>query len=200
LFRGPPDYRYYHAYFQPKREHKVLGEASPGYMYIPDAPQRMHSYNPDLKLTILLRNPISRAYSHWNMLHGRRHIEPLSFRDALEGEPERLRRTPAVMARYGYIHHGRYVEQLQRLWRYFPREQTLIFKTEDLRFRRQETLNRILDFLDVSPMTFDELTTNAGEYARPMSEDDRAYLQGVFGDEIRELEKLLGWDCSDWLK
>jgi hypothetical protein len=32
-----------------------------------------------------------------------------------------------------------------------------------------------------------------------MSAADRRYLVGVFEQEIRNLERLLGWNCGDWL-
>ena len=43
------------------------------------------------------------------------------------------------------------------------------------------------------------ITANAHDYEAPMAPGDRRYLAGVFEAEIRQLERLLGWDCSDWL-
>src|SRR2546421_2086859 len=43
------EYEKYHSYFQPERRHKVIGEASPIYMYWNNAPQRIWSYNPQMK-------------------------------------------------------------------------------------------------------------------------------------------------------
>ena len=42
-----PDYKKYHAHFAPKPQHRVIGEASPIYMYWNTAPYRIWSYNPD---------------------------------------------------------------------------------------------------------------------------------------------------------
>jgi hypothetical protein len=41
---------------------------------------------------------------------------------------------------------------------------------------------------------------HAREYGATISADEKRYLIGVFEEEIRELERLLGWDCSAWLK
>lgn len=42
-------------------------EATPYYLYYPPVAQRIYEYDPHLKLIILLRNPVDRAYSAWNM-------------------------------------------------------------------------------------------------------------------------------------
>jgi hypothetical protein len=51
-----PDYNFYHANFSPKGGHKLLGEATPCYIYWPAATARMHEYNPQLKVIVLLHN------------------------------------------------------------------------------------------------------------------------------------------------
>ncbi len=52
---GNPDYSKYHAWFDPRKEHKILGEATPICMYWHDAPKRIWEYSPEMKLIILLR-------------------------------------------------------------------------------------------------------------------------------------------------
>ena len=60
------DYNAYHANFKPKPQQRVIGEASPIYMYWNPAPYRIWSYNPAMKWILILRNPAERAYSAWN--------------------------------------------------------------------------------------------------------------------------------------
>ena len=45
-------------------------------------------YNPAMKFVMVLRNPVTRAYSHWNMFR-QQGIELLPFYEALLAEPER---------------------------------------------------------------------------------------------------------------
>jgi hypothetical protein len=59
-------------------------------MYWYDAPRRIWQYNPDMRIVILLRNPVDRAYSHWNM-ERERGAEPLEFRQAIATEADRCR-------------------------------------------------------------------------------------------------------------
>ena len=60
--RRRPPYALYHSHFLHVRSRKVWGEASPGYMFWQKAPFRLWQYNPDLKLIVILRNTIQRAY------------------------------------------------------------------------------------------------------------------------------------------
>src|SRR5437764_11219451 len=56
----------------------VTGTCTPVYTYWKPAMQRIHDYNPSIKLIILLRNPIDRAFSHWNMQLDRK-LDSLNF-------------------------------------------------------------------------------------------------------------------------
>ncbi len=154
-----------------------------------------------MKIILSLRNPIDRAFSHWNMFRTRG-FESLSFADAIRSEEERLRATPvAERWRIGcYIDRGYYVEQIRRLRRYFPPQQILIIRQEQLRADHNATLGSIWQFLDLAPMDSPEpLEMLVGDYAAPINEDDRQYLREAFSRDIKSLERMLGWDCNSWL-
>ena len=51
-----PDYLKYHLNFSPRDHHKIIGEATPIYMYWKNSIKRIHNYNPDMKLIAVLRN------------------------------------------------------------------------------------------------------------------------------------------------
>jgi Sulfotransferase domain len=201
-FRGKkPSYSKYHAFFDPQPSHKVLGEATPIYMYWYDAPKRIWEYNPQMKLIMILRNPIDRAYSHWNIM---RHRTPdVTFWEAIRNERERCREALPLQHRYfSYVDRGFYVQQLRRLWTYFDQERMLIVRNEDLRSRPEEVIDKICSFLEIQP--FPNANPPAAReprypYAGPMSNREKDYLRQVFEYEIRSLERILGWDCSRWL-
>ncbi len=67
LFTSHAAHEEYHRYFPPARETMLRGEVTPIYMYWRPSMQRIWEYNPDIRLIALLRNPVERAYSHWNM-------------------------------------------------------------------------------------------------------------------------------------
>jgi hypothetical protein len=195
------NYAAYHSRFCPKDGHKILGEATPSYMYWHAVPGRIWQYNPDIKIIFVLRNPIERAYSHWNMS---RHLnlEHLSFWDAIHQERKRCRKARPYQHRgYSYIDRGFYSQQLRRFWTYFPKDQTLILKYEDLRENPREALERVYSFLGLSsaPGVAAKMVRSS-PYICAMSRKEREYLQNIFQYEIRNLERLLGWDCSGWLE
>lgn len=198
---GKPDYSRYHAFFQPKRSHKVLGEATPIYMYWNEAPRRICEYNPNTRIIVVLRNPIERAYSHWNMERSR-HADRLSFAEAIRTEANRCREALPLQHRvFSYIDRGHYLDQLRRLWTYFPKDRVLVLKHENLRGNPAETLNKASAFLGIAPFSnIEPKSVHALPYTSKMTEADRAFLRTTFAAEIKELEQELQWDCSDWLK
>ena len=196
----PVDYTAYHANFDPHPPQRMLGEATPSYMYWPTAAERIARYNPAMRFIMVLRNPITRAFSHWN--YSRQvERERLSFFDALRAEPERQRQLDPFSAKsFTYVERGFYAQQLRRLWGHFPVLQTLVFKSEELWEAPNDVLGRIAAFLDIAPFApVAGKTVNAREYVTEMSEEERRYLAGAYEDEIHNLEQLLGWDCSAWL-
>src|ERR1700694_3244384 len=143
------DYKKYHANFQPKPNHRLIGEASPIYMYWNTAPQRISNYNPKMKWILVLRNPAERAFSAWNM-ETKRGAEKLSFKEAIEKEPERCREALPLQHRvYSYTDRGLYAHQVRRLFNIFGKDNCLVFLNEELRTNHQQTLRAVFDFLKV---------------------------------------------------
>jgi hypothetical protein len=111
------------------------------------------------RMIVLLRDPAERAYSHWrhNTNLG---LETATFEEALELEQDRTRRAAQRLAadplhkagylmRFSYAARGRYVEQLERWMRSFPRDQFLILPSEGLFAEPEEALERICGFLGI---------------------------------------------------
>ena len=195
--------RWYRAHM-PVRRRSLVGEASPSYLFHPLAPERVAGMLPGARLIALLRNPVDRAFSHYQheVALGR---EPLSFEDAVDREDERMQselermlRDPSYFSlawwNYTYIARGRYAEQLERWFAAFPREQLLVLFTEELSADTAATYRRVLDFLGVTardletyPRIFDR------DYA-DMNPGTRARLHKEFENPNRRLASLLGRD------
>ena len=134
---------------------RILGEATPSYMFLPGIGRDLQRYNPDLKLIVLLRDPVERAISHYYMEKGRgRERRPLWF--ALLREPFRLRRyrngrvQGSVTLRYSYRTRGLYSLQLRNLYRFFDPDRVLIVRSRELLKRHDAVLRRVFSFLGVS--------------------------------------------------
>jgi len=196
--REPIDYEPLHRHFPPVARSTIAGECTPHYLHYKPAMERIWNYNPRIKPLILLRNPIDRAFAHWNMqrFKGR---EPLDFLDAVQAEPNRVAESSLQARRFAYVGRGFYSEQLERIFQFFPREQVKLIKFEHFRDNNRETLNSVFDFLGVKPLPrIRSKDRNVVPYERTMTTEERKYLYEIFADEIARLERMLGWDCADW--
>lgn len=199
FFIGAPNYFAYHTYFSPNKSHQLVGEATPIYAYWDASIQRIWKYNPKMKVILVLRSPIDRAYSHWNM-ERQRGFETLPFIEAIEKEGQRCREMlPGQHRVYSYLDRGWYSEQLRRIWRFFPKEQTKIIKYEALLSSPNEVMEGVWKFLGVTPCAVEKKIVHARSYESKMSNVEFELLRDHFKHEIMQIESMLGWDCSDWL-
>lgn len=186
---------------------RLVGEASPSYLFHPLAPERARAVVPDAKLIVLLRDPVDRAYSQYQheVALGR---EPLSFEDALaaeddrtRGEVERLLADPRAFSRawwdHTYAARGLYAEQLERWLMVFPREQLLVVTTDELGERPGEAYASILAFLGAAPHQLDDYPRVFDRDYAPMQLHTRAALGARFAEPNRRLEELLDRSL-DW--
>lgn len=157
-FRGPgdgeainrfsiTDIEAYQALFEGAENALAVGEASPLYLYSPDAPKRIRHHIPNAKLIVILRNPVERAYSHF--LHfvrdGR---EPYTdFRKALMEEEKRMREHWEWAWYYKAV--GFYFIQLRRYYELFDPGQIRVYLYEDLEEKPMGLLRDIFRFLGV---------------------------------------------------
>lgn len=156
----------YTALFADAPDGMAAGEASPLYLWAPDAPKRIKARLPDVKMIAVLRNPIEQAFSHY--LYARAQmIEPLNdFDAALKAEPQRL--ADHWQPLFQYSTFPRYAEQLKRFYAEFPKEQLKIFLYEDYRGDPKTMLSQIYDFIGVDPAFVPNLAheTNMGGQPR----------------------------------
>jgi hypothetical protein len=162
--RGDNWYRSHFPLQTPNSSRYITGEASPYYLFHPHAARRASTVLPDAKLIVLLRNPVDRAYSHYQHQLKRGEgegCETLTFEEAIEAE-ERI--VPAEVSKMlqdehyesvshrtrSYLRRGIYIDQLLIWSSFFPREQMLILKSEDLFDDTTKVLERMLDFLKIS--------------------------------------------------
>jgi hypothetical protein len=164
----------------------VTGESTPSYLFSPQAPARMAEVVPDAKLVALLRNPIDRAYSNYQM-QVRRGTEERSFEEAAEKEMDTGDGPP-------YLARGFYAEQLERFSFFAYRAQLLVVKSEDLFAHHLEVLHRVLRFLELPPFEpKDARPVGSGAY-EPMAPATRRRLGEFFAPHNERLCDLLGSD------
>jgi Sulfotransferase domain len=153
---------WFYSRFQPGSDRwKITGESSPYYMYHPAAPRRIAATLPDVKLIVVLRDPVERAWSQYKYEVARGY-ETETFATALdleasrlEGERERLLSDPSyegfAFRHHGYLERGHYADQLQLMYGLFPREQILVLQSEQMFADPDGTLDQVWAFLGLEP-------------------------------------------------
>jgi len=179
---------------------EIRGECTPIYMYWKDAIKRIYKYNKNIKIIAILRNPVYRAFSHWNMEFDRNN-EKLLFFEALKAEEQRLSKSQPINYRlYSYIDRGFYYEQINNIYHYFDKKNVLIIKYENFKSNQENVLNSILNFLDIE-FRFHNLkviSSHKRKYKHKLTFEEWNYAYSKLSENINKVEQLLNWDCSDW--
>lgn len=199
-----PDYGAYHAGF-PAIDARLRGEATPIYLYWPNALERIARYNPRMKLIFLFRDPVERAWSHWKMEYARQwESEPFAW-CVREGRARvDCAEAPGFHRVFSYVERGFYGAQLERLLGLFPREQLLLLKSDELDRAPTETLARICRFLGAPPPAGSvtprrEWVAQDIDYGAEITAADRAYLRALYAEDLARFADLSGLAVDDWM-
>lgn len=194
----------YEALFKDAGGKPVVGEASPSYLYVPEAAQKIRTWIPDPKFVAILRDPAERAYSHFNMRRNKgsanSHETLDSFEEALKAEEARIREGWACG--WHYKARGFYYGQVKRYHDLFGRERLRVFLYEDLCSDPRRVLKEISRFLGVDDSFMPDLKRvhNKGRYqTRPRSRLLQGFLmrENPFKSLFRP---LLGPEGRRWMR
>lgn len=167
---------WYETFFCPPEHadrYQAIGEISTQYYNCEECPKRIFATLPEIKLIIMLRNPIDRAYSHYGFVVQRRNYRG-SFEDFLATRPRALEK-------------GFYSRYLKQYLRHFDRTQILALLFEDVFidiFTAQKTL---ADFLHIAVDKFPPSVT--GGKVNASSVPTHQFLYGLIVKTGRRLRK-----------
>jgi Sulfotransferase domain len=196
-------------------------ESSPSYLYEERVPARIHELNPSIKLILILRDPVQRAFSAWNMYYGflqkgyvkKFIIDPFppgrdnpllkyfysngtsfpSLKETLELERRLMKEGgPSEPA---VFRRGLYAGQIRNYLKYFKREQLLILGFKDLTTNLEGTLETVYRFLGVPSFSYSKLnieSRNIGTYYAKLSEQEKELLSVFYKESNEELFEMLG--------
>ncbi len=181
----------------------ITGEASPYYILSHKAAARLATDIPEAKIIALLRNPINRAYSHHNLQLQRGH-ETRSFAEAVKDEIEAYSKHSnlsfqafrEVYSKETYLSRCFYAAQLAVWFDYFPPEQILTLKSEDLYENRVATYQSALKFLGLPEWEPEQFPIHEQMQYAPMSLEVRKQLIDFFAPHNERLDKLIGRDMQ----
>ena len=141
------DKKEYLRLFEKANGHIAIGEASPIYLWDPDAPKLIHQTVPHARIIMILRDPIERAYSIY--------LEKVRYSGVKSSFYDELMRDYKSQDKlYGpsqlYVEMGMYYEQVKRYFDTFGREQVKVIIFEEFIQHPEQTVNEVLAFLGVN--------------------------------------------------
>lgn len=139
----------YEELFDGVKNQKAIGEASPTYLYQPEAAKRIFELIPDVKIIVILRHPAERAFSAYMHVVRDRREDALNFGEALKLEDERKKNDWGPL--WHYTSAGFYYDQLSRFYELFSGDQIKVFLYEELQKNELDLLKDIFNFLEVDP-------------------------------------------------
>ncbi len=203
---------------RPTPDVRLVGDATPAYLFWPHALERMAAYDAalgvDLRLVAIFRDPVERAFSHWAMLRARDASRPdwpdVLRRFAGDGagltlpaeRPDGLS-TREFRGEGSVLARGLYGAQLERGLALFPRERWLLLEFRSMLGDFGPTLDRVTDFLGVGrfrgtpelrhAMAGDDLVPGTAPTAADVS-----LLAEAYADDLALFTRLSGLDVSAW--
>jgi hypothetical protein len=214
--------KFYRSLFQFGTNSKLTFDASPGYLNNANAPKRIYAHNPNVKIIILLRDPVERAYSAWNMyrkmyLRNRNwffdewvsfcgdtcfnilrrqddHIFNFSQYAIDEIELQDTNKSSAILEA-PILSHGYYHDQIQRYLSLFDESQILILENLEMRRSTVKSLQKIEAFLEVSGCDWENMNLAPvfeGEYSDPVDVTAKRFLYDYYDSSNERLFELLG--------
>ncbi len=183
-------------------------DACPYYLFHPFAVERMAQALPDIKVMVMLRDPVRRAESHFHHSVGHGH-EMLPFEEALAAERQRLTGEDDRMQRdwtywshshehHSYVSKGLYAEQIERLYRHYPRDQVMVIQSEAFYHNPNRILADVTGWLGLPPVELDVTDDRNGHDYRQMDRAMRDRLIAIYREPNERLFELIG-RRFDWL-
>ena len=188
----------------------MRGEITPAYAVFPqETVDAVREVVGECRIVFSMRNPIDRAFSHYNMKVQQGWEDIPTFEEAMEKEPERLQaeydkmeQNPRYYSKklrnFSYLARGRYSEQLERWLEYYPIEQIRVYQSERFFEQPQEVLREIYEFIGVSDFVPDNLKVHNKRHYEAMSPETREKLRQYYQPYNERLYELTGkrfdWD------
>lgn len=183
----------------PVRGGKITFEATPDYLFFEAAPERLHAHFPDAPLVAVLRDPVKRAYSAWNMYRsfgpGSRYAhlhDPRTFAQAVDDELAGNTTEDAHL----YLARGMYAGQVARYHRLFGKERLLVLSYKEFKSDPADVLRRVCAHVGLAPHIFGQdvlgARDNVRSYEAPLQRELAERLYDRFTPHLTALESELG--------
>lgn len=194
------DINWYLAHFSPtpERGEFITGDGSPGYIVHSGIEQKVFEYFPNVKLIIIIRNPVKRSVSQYHH-RVRTGFEERAIEEVFNLELtlfENLESPELVCQRSrdinnSYIKDSLYICHISKWMSLFPRENFLILTNEDLNKTPDLVMKETFEFLGLSNHRLGEYPRfKPGSY-KPISDELHQRLSNFFKPYNKKLEEYL---------
>lgn len=181
---------YFHSLFE-QRNKKVVATADTYLLMDTIAPERIKAYNPNMKIIILLREPIARAYSNFNYSVNFGHEKKgMQFLNTIALEPERLKSADIVdKNNLCHFYGSLYYKHIQYWNQFFPTNQLLILRLEDLKDNPELFYRNICSNLNIEYTPFQQQDTSFNAASGAKSK----WLQQLLLNRNNPLRKMISF-------
>ncbi|MCG8602879.1 MAG: sulfotransferase domain-containing protein [Verrucomicrobiales bacterium] len=188
---------YYQSYF--RAIGRIHIDGTPNYLATRQFLIRIRDMIPDAKFVVLMRDPVSRAYSAWNYWNRHRNVfgnewqMPIpdgTFEDNFWADVEGGEVRDGY---WGLFSCGLYINQLQNLFELFGKEAVYLSFAEELRNDHQRIMSEVFEFLGIRECKIPFLERNVSPYQVPsLSKQTESKMVSIYKDSVLRLEKELG--------
>ena len=173
-------------------------DVTPFYIYNPLVVDRIFKFSPNAKIIAVLRNPIDRAYSNYNIKMQAEGDTKITFEEIINSEIGIIEKNIdnyAFLVNTFYellLARGFYAKQLEFWFKKFPRKNILLISSEELATNTDKTISEIFEFLEVPIQKISDLTKqNEIKYPK-MKDSTREILINFFKPHNEKLFGMLG--------
>ena len=190
---------------------KLVGEKNPNIIYLDYVFPMIQKMNPCIKMILFLRNPIDRAYSAWHMFNVKNKQYILdqnrkTFEESIEDEINNRLNEPLNfgVSNYHILQRGLYFKQIEKLIKYFPKQNIHISISENVIKNPKNEYEKIYKFLDIKNINIDIENKLIGSYNKKnknknISINIKKKLINFFKDDVQKLEEFINYK-TNWLK
>jgi hypothetical protein len=182
----------------------IIGEKTPSYNYLQYAIDRIYNYNPNIKLLLILREPISRAFSQYNMYLNNNNK---SLNDVTEQqiiidfeEEENVKLSELKINGKYYIIRGKYDEIIIYILSKFYKDNLYIGIAEEIKADKKKYYNDIIYFLGGEKLheVDEKVDTHIIPYAKHIPKILEKKLYDIYKPHNERLYKILGREIDIW--
>jgi hypothetical protein len=178
---------------------KIVGEKTPDLMYLEYTFPYIQSVNPYIKIIIILRDPIERAYSSWKLMK-KYFNEKRTFEESIKDELKYKldENITFYTSNTHYLQKGLYYMQIIKILKWFSKDNLLILISENVKKNMKEEYNKVYSFLNLKEFDADYKLEFESDNKSIIDRNIYKKLIKFYKKDVKNLEELLGIK-TNWL-